>query len=88
MFPMRIYILKIKVPPVDMLMKHNSFLVLGTDSYSSNWQLSITKEIGAIREHFPHVPLSTVLQWATSNGAKALNWDNDLEVLKKEKRRE
>ena len=75
-----------KVPPVDMLMKHNCFLVLGTDSYSSNWQLSITKEISAIREHFPHVPLSIVLQWATINGAKALKWDDELGSFEKGKK--
>jgi cytosine/adenosine deaminase-related metal-dependent hydrolase len=74
-----------KLPPVDMLMKHDCFLVLGTDSYSSNWQLSITKEIAAIREHFPLVPLSTVLQWATINGAKALHWDDDLGSFEKGK---
>jgi cytosine/adenosine deaminase-related metal-dependent hydrolase len=67
-------------------MKHNCFLVLGTDSYSSNWQLSITKEIGAIREHFPHVPLSTVLQWATLNGAKALKWNDELGSFEKGKK--
>jgi len=75
-----------KVPPVDLLMKHNCFLVLGTDSYSSNWQLSITKEIAAIREHFPHIPLSTVLQWATINGAKALKWDDELGSFEKGKK--
>lgn len=75
-----------KVPPVDLLMKHNSFIVLGTDSYSSNWQLSITKEIAAIRKHFPHIPLSTVLQWATSNGAKALRWEDELGSFEKGKK--
>src|SRR5690606_14593735 len=33
-----------RVPPIDLLMKHNCHIVLGTDSYSSNWQLSIAKE--------------------------------------------
>jgi aminodeoxyfutalosine deaminase len=67
-----------KVPPVEMLMKHNCQIVLGTDSYSSNWQLSIAKEMEAIRQHFPHIPVETILQWATSNGAKALGWENEL----------
>ena len=67
-----------KVPPIDLLMKHNCHIVLGTDSYSSNWQLSIAKEMEAIRQHFPHIPDETILQWATSSGAKALGWDDEL----------
>ncbi len=75
-----------KVPPVDMLMRNGCELVLGTDSYSSNWQLSIAKEIQAIREHFPQVPLEKVLNWATASGAKALGWDKDLGSFEKGKK--
>jgi cytosine/adenosine deaminase-related metal-dependent hydrolase len=67
-----------KVPPIDTLMKHNCHIVLGTDSYSSNWQLSIAKEMGSVHKYFPHIPLEIILQWATSNGAKALRWDDQL----------
>ncbi|MBI5859076.1 MAG: amidohydrolase family protein [Sphingobacteriales bacterium] len=74
-----------KVPPIDLLMKHNCHIVLGTDSYSSNWQLSIAKEIESVQKHFPHIPLETVLQWATVNGAKALQWDGELGSFKKGK---
>lgn len=72
-----------RVPPIDMLIKHNCPIVLGTDSYSSNWQLSIAKEIASIQQYFPHIPLETVLQWATYNGAKALGWDDELGSLSK-----
>ncbi len=75
-----------KVPPIDMLMKHNCHIVLGTDSYSSNWQLSIAKEIEAIRKHFPHIPEETILQWATINGAKALQWEKELGSFEKKKK--
>jgi cytosine/adenosine deaminase-related metal-dependent hydrolase len=75
-----------KVPPIDMLMKHNCRIILGTDSYSSNWQLSIAKEIEAIHQHFPHIPVETILQWATINGAKALSWENELGSFEKGKR--
>ena len=74
-----------KVPPIDMLMRHNCHIVLGTDSYSSNWQLSIAKEIEAVHKHFPHIPLETVLQWATSGGANALRWDDELGSFEKGK---
>ena len=67
-----------KVPPIDMLMKHNCQIVLGTDSYSSNWQLSIVKEMEAIHKYFPQIPVETILHWVTSNGAKALGWENEL----------
>jgi aminodeoxyfutalosine deaminase len=63
-----------RLPPVDLLIKHNCHVVLGTDSYSSNWQLSIVKELATLQEHYPHVPLITLLQWATYNGAQAVGW--------------
>jgi len=66
-----------KVPPIDMLMKHNCTIVVGTDSYSSNWQLSIAKEMEAIHKHFQHIPIETILLWATSNGAKALGLEDE-----------
>lgn len=75
-----------KVPPVDLFIKHDCRLVLGTDSYSSNWQLSIAKEIEAIRKHYPSIPLATILQWATINGAKALEWDDELGSFEKGKK--
>lgn len=75
-----------KVPPIDLLMRHNCHIVLGTDSYSSNWQLSIAKEIEAIKRYFPHIPEETILQWATINGAKALGWQKELGSFEKGKK--
>jgi cytosine/adenosine deaminase-related metal-dependent hydrolase len=75
-----------KVPPLDLLMKHNCSIVLGTDSYSSNWQLSITKEMESIQRLFPHIPVETILQYATINGAMALQMDSLLGSFEKEKR--
>lgn len=74
-----------KTPPIDLFIKHNCQIILGTDSYSSNWQLSIAKEIAAIRLHFPHIPLETILGWATMNGARALRWDKELGSFEKGK---
>lgn len=82
-----------KIPPIEMFIKHNCSLILGTDSYSSNWQLSIAKEIQSIigaAETMPRLKavasLEQVLQWATLNGAKALQWDDDLGSFEKGKR--
>lgn len=67
-----------RLPPVDLFVKHNCTIALGTDSYGSNRQLSIASEMATIRESFPHIELSALLQWATLNGAKALQWENDI----------
>jgi len=75
-----------KVPPVEMLMKHDCPIVLGTDSYSSNWQLSITKEMQSLKNKFSSLSIETILQWATSSGAKALQWDEELGSFEKGKR--
>ncbi|HYM92614.1 MAG TPA: amidohydrolase family protein, partial [Chitinophagaceae bacterium] len=75
-----------KVPPIEMLMRNNCSVVLGTDSYSSNWQLSIVKEMESIQKYFSKITIETILQWATINGAKALQWDDELGSLEKGKK--
>ncbi len=74
-----------KLPDVENFINNYCHIVLGTDSYSSNWQLSIVKEIQSIHHHFGQLPLDTILQWATINGAKALQWDNVLGSFEKGK---
>jgi cytosine/adenosine deaminase-related metal-dependent hydrolase len=78
-----------RLPPIELFIKHNCHLVIGTDSYSSNWQLSIAKEIQAITT-VPRLkavaPLAQVLKWATINGAKALQWDDELGSFEKGKK--
>jgi cytosine/adenosine deaminase-related metal-dependent hydrolase len=61
-----------RLPPVGLLRKHECTIVIGTDSYSSNWQLNLAEEIRTLSKHFPQIALEEILQWATSNGAKAL----------------
>ena len=73
------------LPLVDLLLKHNCPIILGTDSYSSNWQLNMASEIKTLLQHFPQLPLATILQWATINGAKALGWQNELGSFEKGK---
>ena len=75
-----------KLPVVDNFIARDCQIVLGTDSYSSNWQLSIAKEIQALQQYFPSLALATILQWATSNGAKALQWEKDLGSFEKGKK--
>jgi cytosine/adenosine deaminase-related metal-dependent hydrolase len=75
-----------KVPPLRQFAERGCRIVMGTDSYSSNWQLSIGSEIASVREHFPDIPEETVLGWATINGARALRWDDELGSIEKGKR--
>ncbi len=66
-----------KNPPIQMLMNSNCNMVIGTDSLASNQQLNILEEIKAIQlSAIPIIPLPTLLQWATINGAKALQLDH------------
>jgi cytosine/adenosine deaminase-related metal-dependent hydrolase len=67
-----------RMPPVPLLMAEGRSLVIGTDSLASNDQLSIASEIGAILHAFPDVTLGQALKWATSNGAAALGFENEL----------
>ena len=69
-------------PPVELLMEHGCRIVLGTDSYGSNWQLDIGSEIAAIRKEYPTLSLERLLQWATLNGAETMGW-TDLGHFKK-----
>ena len=66
------------LPDVKMLMQHTGNIVLGTDSLASNDQLSILEEIKTLQHNFKELDLSTLLQWATSNGSRALQMDKTL----------
>ncbi len=72
-----------KTPKLENFIKHNCNIVLGTDSYSSNWQLNIAKEIQTVRKQFPSIPLETILQWSTKNGANALAMENKFGCFEK-----
>jgi cytosine/adenosine deaminase-related metal-dependent hydrolase len=82
-----------KTPVVENFIKHNCHIVLGTDSYSSNWQLNIAKEMQSLLR-MPSAnwrmayedAAEAILQWATINGAKALQWDDELGSFEKGKR--
>jgi len=65
-----------KLPPIELLRNKKSNIVLGTDSLSSNHELSILSELKTISKNFPSIPLEEMLQWATLNGAKALQLDS------------
>jgi aminodeoxyfutalosine deaminase len=67
-----------RLPDIPLFQKHKARLVLGTDSLASNRQLSILEEMKTIKRTFPGTPTSHLLLWATSNGARALSFDEKL----------
>ncbi|WP_153800955.1 amidohydrolase family protein [Foetidibacter luteolus] len=73
------------VPPVDMFIQENCRLVLGTDSLASNHSLNLLDEMKSIRKYSPQVGVEQLLQWATINGAKALNMEDKLGSFEKGK---
>jgi cytosine/adenosine deaminase-related metal-dependent hydrolase len=66
------------MPPVQLLREQHANIVVGTDSYASNWSLNMLDELKRIQLHNPHVPLSEMLTWITSNGARALQMEDKL----------
>ena len=74
------------LPDVNLLMEQECNIVLGTDSLASNHQLSILEEIKTLQQHFPFITLETMLQWATINGARALQMENELGSFEKGKK--
>lgn len=66
------------LPNIPLMMEHKVNMVLGTDSLASNDTLNLWEEMALIQQHFPHIENSTLLQWATSNGAEALNMQQSL----------
>lgn len=61
------------LPPLVLLMKHHCKIIVGTDSYSSNHQLSIVAELNTLQQNFPQLDVTTLLQWATGNAAPLFN---------------
>ncbi len=74
------------MPPIELLRDNNATIVVGTDSYASNWSLNILDELKTIQQHHAAIPLAEMLQWATINGARALQMDKHLGSFTKGKK--
>jgi aminodeoxyfutalosine deaminase len=61
-----------QIPDLPLLVNNACRIVIGTDSLASNHSLSILEELKTIEACFPQLGLSTLLGWATLNGAEAL----------------
>lgn len=67
-----------RLPNYQYFIETGAVMTIGTDSLTSNWQLSVLEEIKTIARYQSGVSFQTLLQWATLNGAKALGFDADL----------
>ena len=74
------------MPPIELLRSEKAKVVIGTDSYASNWSLNILDELKTIQQHHPQIPLEEMLGWATLNGAQALQMDKHLGSFEKGKK--
>jgi aminodeoxyfutalosine deaminase len=62
------------LPNIPMLWKNDCMITIGTDSLASNDTLSVFEEIQAIHRYYPEIPIATLLNWATANGADYFGW--------------
>jgi len=67
-----------QLPDVMLLARSGVIPVLGTDSLASNHQLDILAEMKTLQKHFPRLETTTLLEWATANGAKAMGLESIL----------
>lgn len=75
-----------KLPDYKAFIASNATLTVGTDSYASNWSLSLLDELKTISKHYPDIDLHTLLSWSTKNGADALDLSDQLGTLEKGKK--
>ncbi|MGB3548447.1 MAG: amidohydrolase family protein [Saprospiraceae bacterium] len=70
-----------RLPNYQNFLDTDALVTIGTDSLTSNWQLSVLEELRTISRFQSYVPLATLLRWATLNGARALGFDDELGSL-------
>jgi cytosine/adenosine deaminase-related metal-dependent hydrolase len=74
-----------KLPPLLLLDSLGAKMTIGTDSYASNWSLSIYDELKVIQNALPEIGLEKLIRWATFNGAEALRQTDKFGSLEKGK---
>ena len=67
-----------KLPNYQKFINQKAKMTIGTDSIMSNWQLSVWEEVKTIKKYQSYVPLMSLLQWATLNGADSLGYHKQL----------
>ncbi len=73
------------LPKVKNFIQYNHKITVGTDSLASNDRLCVLSELKAIHQHFPDLPLTETIKWATINGADFLGISADYGSLERGK---
>ena len=60
------------LPRVPHFVQYGRTITLGTDSLASNDHLCVLSELKTLHQHFPELPLTETIKWATVNGARFL----------------
>ena len=60
------------LPKIGNFLTYRHPITLGTDSLASNDRLCILSELKTLHTHFPELPFSETIKWATLNGAEFL----------------
>lgn len=74
-----------RLPNYQLFIDNDARMTIGTDSLTSNWQLSVLEEMKTIAKYQSYVPFETLLKWATLNGAEALGFEDSLGSIQKGK---
>jgi len=75
-----------RLPDYQLFIDKQCKMTIGTDSLSSNWQLSIWEEMKTIAKYKSYVDFDTLLEWATINGAEALSYQDEMGSIEVGKR--
>lgn len=59
-------------PDAALFARYSDRICLGTDSIASNYSLDLFEEVRVLQQRHPGISLHTLLKWATTNGADAL----------------
>jgi cytosine/adenosine deaminase-related metal-dependent hydrolase len=66
-----------RLPNYQLFIEEDAKVCLGTDSLTSNWQLSILEEMKTIAKYQSNISLDNLILWATKHGAEALGIQAD-----------
>lgn len=65
---------------------YNGILVPGFVSYHFNSDYLILEHLKALQEYYPDIELTELINWATLNGAKSLNYNNNSGTFERHKK--
>jgi cytosine/adenosine deaminase-related metal-dependent hydrolase len=69
------------LPPIPLMVENSLAITVGTDSLSSNDDLSMIRELECLHKNFPEVSMNDIFKWASLNGARFLSKDTEMGSL-------